>query len=290
MSMDRLPEEVLQLILEQVPTDPDPATLCKRLAPEQWCYPRTLVEQLIRPLDSTRVWQLLRVQRRWARILVRVLLAYVPLTRPHHARAVLARLRAEPHLGRSVRALWLHDGAPQEWAEILKCTPRVETLYINLDLMMGSPDVVQNAFWTRVSPQRVYLHWTKYRSYTSVNLFTNIRLHWLKLRYLHLSDAFTYVGNLALFFRDASALRSIEIKEHVGSANTNATHSARARLQERQISLIARNDLYKERQERANALEAERRQARTSKVEGLKDAGNGSAFLLDASSFVMENL
>ena len=145
MSMDRLPEEVLQFILEQVPTDPDPTTLCKQLAPTQWCYPRTLVEQLIRPLDSTRVWQLVRVQRRWARILVRVLLAFVPLTRPRHASAILARLRAEPHLGRSVRALWLHAGASQEWMEILKEATHVKTLYVNWNLLTRAPDNVQDA-------------------------------------------------------------------------------------------------------------------------------------------------
>ena len=165
------------MILMQVPADPDPRLLCMHLAPGKWEYQISF--KCVSPKDVTRAGWLLRVSKRWYRVLVPSLYTCVVLTRANHTSEVAACLEREPALGRHIRSLWLQAGATKEWADIASRAPNVLTVYVNVDALVQESQEEVRRFFARLNPETAYLHHQDPRTWPLIT--SCIQEHWSRL-------------------------------------------------------------------------------------------------------------
>ncbi|EKM49684.1 uncharacterized protein PHACADRAFT_265253 [Phanerochaete carnosa HHB-10118-sp] len=180
MSVNRLPDEILQIILQHVLLDPDPRLICTTLSPAQWDY--TLMFQFIAPRDVVRARSLLQVSKRWNPIVLQFLYACVIISKVHHASDVITRVKSEPVLGRRIKSLWMHAGNLQLWTDIVSHTHKITLVYLNIDALEGSEEIAR-AFLTSLNPETVYLHWTQRRGqpWISSVLLACVRMFWTNM-------------------------------------------------------------------------------------------------------------
>lgn len=77
---------------------------------------------------------LLLVSKRWLRVGTPLLYECVELSNREHTSTLAELFRAQPHIGQAVRCLRLVGGYGKHLAHIAKLTPRLHSIYINLQI------------------------------------------------------------------------------------------------------------------------------------------------------------
>lgn len=129
-NINNFPREVLDAILKEA----------VHISPEEFLKPSPLRLRgedgpAARPATYRR--NVLLVCRLWLNITTRHVCHSIELTRPSHATEVAQFLEDFPHLGVAVRTLRLEGPFDLDLARLVAKTPRVENLYISLEVLDG---------------------------------------------------------------------------------------------------------------------------------------------------------
>lgn len=130
MSFAKLPEELLRDILAYalyVPYD----EFCRPPALEPVASDLPTLKKVKRKPCRA---DLLLVSKRWLRVGTPLLYECLRLGRRKHARRVTKLFQENPRLGNAVRCLRLEGPYSKKLDEVVKLTPRVQTLYIDVDI------------------------------------------------------------------------------------------------------------------------------------------------------------
>ncbi|GJE97701.1 hypothetical protein PsYK624_139220 [Phanerochaete sordida] len=130
MSFAKLPEELLREILAYALYVPH----------DEFCRPPALDPAVASEKPASKKKRkasragLLLVSKRWLRVGTPLLYECLRLSRRKHARLVTKVLQENPRLGNAVRCLRLEGAYSKKLADVVKLTPRVRTLYIDVDV------------------------------------------------------------------------------------------------------------------------------------------------------------